>query len=149
MGGGRRGGPGRGAAGPELQLPWEGWRWAGHRSAREADRTRGLLTEVVLRSPDSGPHRPWRRVQSGLRSSHHHLLPPPITHIFSAFVSLSSLVPLFPVLLSLHLPLCLLWESYWRHNQAEYQTEGDGRSSFLIHPTPVSLDPQLCRGWMS
>lgn len=61
---------------------------------READRTRGLLAEVVLRRPDLDPYRPWRRVQSGLRSSHRHLRPPPITHIF--LPSFPGLPPWYP-----------------------------------------------------
>lgn len=75
--------PGGEQQGPSSSSPGR----AGHRSAREADRTRGLLAEVVLCRPDSGPYRPWRRVQSSLRSSHRHLLPPPATshhtHLFS------------------------------------------------------------------
>lgn len=142
MGGERRGGPGRGAAGPELQLPWEGWapqRAGGGQDPRAAGRSCPLPPRLrSLPALAKSPEQP--EVESP---------PPPATsrHLpshTSVFLSLSSLVPLFPVLLSLHLPLCLLWESYWRHNQAEHQTEEDGRSSFLIQATPISLDPQLC-----
>lgn len=86
-------------------------------AARGADRTRGLLAEVVLRRPDSDPSRPWRRVQSSrgqATTTSCHLLPHtsfllpafscPRWYLSSPAPSVSTCPP-------------SLRESYWRRNQ--------------------------------